>query len=88
VTEYILFPRRTTPAFPTRTKNVPRWEKNMDRDAINLFDEDRRRFLAILRDFLENPNVPFEIKRETISSTQTVLHQLYGLVGPNRSIGG
>ena len=54
----------------------------MDRDAITLFDHDRQRFLALFREFLENPRIPEEIKRESVSTTHVVLDQMAGLILP------
>jgi hypothetical protein len=58
----------------------------MDRDAINLFDLDRQRFLTLFREFLENNNIPDEIKRSEISATAVVLGQMCQLVGPDRGM--
>jgi hypothetical protein len=60
----------------------------MDQDAIRLFDEDRIRFLNCFRDFLENPGIPYEVKREAVSTTGVVLAQLAHLIqSTNRSAG-
>lgn len=51
----------------------------MDEDAIRLFDQDRQRFLTLLREFLANPDVPDDIKAETVQSTLTAVRGIGAL---------
>jgi hypothetical protein len=53
----------------------------MDRDALNLFDEDRQRFLTLYRDFLANPDVPPEIKTEYVTATENAVRGI-GMLRP------
>lgn len=83
-----MFRRLTSPQHTIVTKKLCAWEENVDRDAIRLFDDDRIRFLNCFRDFLENPKIPYEVKREAVSKTRVVLAQLAILIqGSNRSAG-
>ena len=54
----------------------------MDRDAIDLFDQDRHRWLAICRDFFENPRIPLDVKGDAARDTAKVMLQLLAMASP------
>jgi hypothetical protein len=59
----------------------------MNADGYALFNQDRHRFLAIVRYFLEDPRIPGVIKVAEIETTVAVLRQLSELVGPVKGVG-
>lgn len=53
----------------------------MDNDAIRLFDDDRQRFLTLYREFLADPNIPSDVKTETVLSTENAVRGI-GMLRP------
>jgi hypothetical protein len=59
----------------------------MDEDGYARWNQERQRFLAFARYFLENPRIPGVIKVAEIETTAAVLRQLLELVGPVKGVG-
>ena len=59
----------------------------MNADGYARWNQERQRFLAFVRYFLEDPRIPGTIKVAEIETTVAVLRQLSELVGPVKGDG-